>query len=283
MLNELIEVNNRLVDIMKRTSGVLGGWYFGSVMHGMSDDFSDIDIVFLIDDSIFAGLDKKLPDIISEACDQVVIAWAEDYSNEKIANYDFILMHKGKVFQYDVFLINKRYADDFMCQIHYSALKKEDIIFDVDENVGKLMGNSPQTSCWNDDIDRIIRTYWLHIQMSAKYFIRRDFFKLNDVMRILQDSHTSLILCGADKILWGGSANKLHFVDCQKQKHLMKYGCIEDFALMRENLLKSMLWFEEDVNDFAAENSKKVSCDIGRIIKDYWIKCTNDLFKTDSV
>jgi predicted nucleotidyltransferase len=41
------------VSILKTTKGVLGAWTFGSMMHGLSDEYSDIDLVILADGDEF--------------------------------------------------------------------------------------------------------------------------------------------------------------------------------------------------------------------------------------
>ena len=48
MLKELLVANEKFTEKMKEDKNVLGAWYFGSLAHGNSDKYSDIDIVFLI-------------------------------------------------------------------------------------------------------------------------------------------------------------------------------------------------------------------------------------------
>lgn len=118
-----------------------------------------------------------------------------------------------------------------------------------------------------------METYWLNVQMSVKYFKRNDFFKLDGVLRTLMDMHTSLLLNAYDKITWGGSANKLHYIPEEKQRHLMKYGCIEDFNLMKRNLHLSIHWFEEDANEMiGADTSMNDEKVLGAVIQEYWLK-----------
>ena len=81
------------------------------------------------------------------------------------------------------------------------------------------------------------------------------------------DAHTSLLLTKYDKITWGGTANKLHFIPSEKQTHLMRYGCIEDFEAMKENLLWSLEQFEKDVEEIAENDHYKK---LGKLIKEYW-------------
>jgi hypothetical protein len=67
--------------------------------------------------------------------------------------------------------------DDYMCKIHYIDLQEKDVIFDVDSHVKKLTQNAPKGTFWKADTKRIVETYWFHVHMSVKYFMRKDFFK----------------------------------------------------------------------------------------------------------
>lgn len=274
MLQELVNVNEQYISYMKKQQCVLGSWYIGSISHETTDDYSDIDISFLIEDSEFESIGQKSLDFMSSIVDDVIICWAENFNNKKIKSYSFILKLKCHIFQYDVVLINKNYTDYHMCKIFYMNLQNEHIIFDKQEYVKELVLNAPLGSFYSMDRKRIIETYWFYVEMSIKYFKRKDFFKLEGVMRVLFDMHSSLILTGYDKINWGGTENKLHFIDSRKQKHLMKYGCIEDLSCMRNNLLQSICWFEEDVEDIGTVENQKYSHTIGELIKEHWIKHT---------
>ncbi len=44
--------------------------------------------------------------------------------------------------------------------------------------------------------------------------------KLNNVLHTMFETHISMLLVGFDKITWGRSANKLHFIPMGKQAHL---------------------------------------------------------------
>ncbi|MBD5140754.1 MAG: hypothetical protein HDT25_04990 [Ruminococcus sp.] len=277
MLNELKTVNEKFIALIKENSGVLAAWYFGSNTHGLydklSDEYSDIDIVILADEASYCDIDKSLTEMLKSVCDEVILCWGEDFNGEAMKNYDCLLSLNGKIFQYDIFLLNNGFIDDFMCKLHYAELTEEDIIFSRGDTAQRLIGSAMKADTWQGDISRIVDTYWLHIQMSVKYFLRKDFFKLNGVLRILMDAHTSLLLTKYDKITWGGTANKLHFIPAEKQTHLMRYGCISDFEAMKENLLWSLEQFEKDVEEIAGNDHYKK---LGKLIKEYWI---NNLYQ----
>lgn len=271
MLNELKSLHNAFLTAMKAEQGVLGAWYFGSAAHGTMDDHSDIDIVFLVEEAAYTAVDEKLTVMLEDVCDEVILCWPEDFNSQAIKNYGYILRQKGHLFQYDVFLLNKGQTDDYICRIHYTELQAKDIIFDRDGSVQALADAGVKGHLWKGDIQGIITTYWFHVQMSAKYLVRQDFFKLNGVMRILMDNHSSLLLTAYDQITWGGAASKLHFLDETKQKHLMKYGCTEDLVMVRNNLLQAMEWFEGDAKEIAGPDESILSPKAMELIRQDWI------------
>lgn len=274
MNTNLLKIFNEFVDVMKMTEGVSGAWNFGSATHGMSDEYSDIDIVFLIEENRFKEMEFELSAILSKLCDEIILCWEEDFNSNAIINNGYLLKKNNQIFQFDVFLLNKSYIEDFMCKVHYTDLKEKDIIFDVDNQVKKLCEDCPHGSLWNSNMERLITTYLYHFHMTAKYLIRQDYFKLNHVMRTLYDTHTSLLLTAYDVMNWGGAENKLNFISADKQEHLKKYFCIDDFSINRKNLLKSMEWFEEDIREIF--ENREIKYDFKNIfsIKEYWVECT---------
>ena len=47
-------------------------------------------------------------------------------------------------------------------------------------------------------------------------------------------THLSLLLTGYDCITWGGTPNKLHFIQKQKQLHIMQYGWQQSVSIHME-------------------------------------------------
>ncbi len=256
---------------MKEQEGVLGAWNFGSALHGTTDEFSDIDIVFLVDQQHFDRIDDKVTEWLESVSDRVIVCWPEDFNSQAIKNYGYILELEEQLFQYDLFLINQGRADDYMCKIHYTDLKTTDIIFETGDAVKQLIQHAPKGELWKANIEHLIHTYWFQVHMSAKYLLRADFFKLNGVLRALMDTHTSLLLAAYDKIPWGGTANKLHFLNEEKMNHLKKYGCVDDFTLVRTNMLQSIEWFETDVEEIGQPNEINSSRELAQTVKRNWV------------
>ena len=157
-----------------------------------------------------------------------------------------------------------------MCQIHYTDLKPQDIVFEKEHYVSDLISAAPKGETWSGNYRRIIDTYWLHIHMSKKYFARKDFFKLEGILRILMDNHIALLLTAYDTLTWGGEANRLHYLKQEKQEHLMKYGCTGNWPQMKEHLAQAMQWFYEDVQDVCDEQDKTYNERLGTEIMRFW-------------
>ncbi len=268
----LEEMKLDFVKQVKENKSVLGAWNFGSETHGLCDEYSDVDIVLLVEGNSFHIFSEKLDTYLKNISDEVLTCWPEGFNSDAIINNGYLLSKNGSVFQFDVFLINSDKADDFMCRLHYTDLKKSDIIFDKNDAVRKLVQLNITGSCWNDDIEHLEKTYWYHAFMTVKYIKRKDYFKLNNVLRTLYDTHISMLLCGYDEITWGGTANKLHFIPQDKQKHLMGYYCFVNFDEVAENILQSMKVFREDSKEIHSLKNINYSENLSKSVIENWIK-----------
>ena len=63
-MNTLQQLNEDMIALMKKTPGVRGAWEFGSGMHQTKDQYSDIDIVFLLQSSEYDMVSQQLPDML---------------------------------------------------------------------------------------------------------------------------------------------------------------------------------------------------------------------------
>lgn len=272
MNNVLAKIVNDFIGIMKIEDGVLGAWNFGSGSRGMSDEYSDADIVFLVDGKNFAETVKGLKADISKVCDKVLICWEEGFNGEAIINNGYLIQKDGKIFQFDVFLLNNDRIKDYICQIHYMCLTEKDILFDKNGKVGELCGNCPCGSLWQGDTEELFKTYLYHFYMTAKYIIRKDYFKLNYVMRTLFDTHASVLLTSYDRINWGGEGNKLGFIPEEKQEHLKRYFCCGDFEVNRSNLLRAFGFFKEDIMEAAEKNEVGIDLESLDLVKKHYVE-----------
>lgn len=272
-MNEALQIiHDRLMTIVKEQPPICGAWYFGSASRAMADEYSDLDVVFLVDSAGFEAVAARMTAWLEVCCDRVVLCYPEGYNGQAIVNNGYLLELDGKLVVYDVFLLNSERLDEGLCRMHYATLRENSIIFDRDGRVRALISDAASTP-WQDDAARLIDIYWYHAHLSAKYLLRGDFFKLEAVMRTLMDAHISLLLTFCDRTTWGGSANKLHFLPADKQQHLKKYGCSDDFPLMRANLLQCFQWFEADVKALMPAETAAAA----EPVLAYWLEQTRSL------
>lgn len=244
---KLLDIHEGLMAIVREQTRILGAWYFGSASRDLADEYSDLDVVFLVDSAGFEEVAARMGDWLEACCDRVVLCYPEGFNGEAIVNNGYLLEADGQIVCYDVFLLNSDRLEDDICRMHYTGLQESSIIFDRDGRVRALSAAAPSGSPWRDDIERLISVYWYHAHLSAKYLMRGDFFKLETVTRALMDAHVSLLLTIYDQLPWGGSANKLRYLPDDVQEHVRHYGCVPDFPLMRFRLLQCFRWFAEDV------------------------------------
>lgn len=279
MNQNLLNILSGFTASMKKTKGVLGAWNFGSALHGTSDEYSDVDIVFLIEENAFQDMESKVSAILTEKSDGIALCWGEGFNGRAIISNSYLLKKEGQVLQFDVVLLNRDCISDSICRIHYMDLSEKDIFFDNEGAVRKLCADCPHGSPWKSDTERMALTYYLFFHMTAKYLNRQDYFKLNMTMRTLYDTHVSLLLTEYDSLNWGGAESKLHFLPAGKQAHLKKYYCTDDFALNRTNLAQSLEWFEEDLADIPVKNMCECDKENFIAVKEYWNHCTADILQ----
>lgn len=272
MNKELERMKHEFIEEVKKSNSVLGAWEFGSETYGLSDDYSDVDIILLIDGEQFIQFGTSLDTYLKHISDEVILCWPEGFNSEAIMNNGYLFLKEANIFQFDVFLLNSEKLDDFMCRLHYRDLKESDIIFDKEGTVRKLVGLGLTGGLWNDDIPYLEKTYWYHANMTNKYLARKDYFKLNNILHIMFEAHTSMLLSGFDKITWGGSANKLHFIPKEKQEHLKKYYCSEDFNQVKENLINCMKEYQSDAKEVHELKNMSYSTYLGDMIIHNWLK-----------
>ena len=249
-MNIMLEkIKDEFIEHMQKSDIVLGAWNFGSEKHGLSDEYSDVDIVLLIEGKSFANFADKIEEYLKNICNDILLCYPEGFNGEAIVNNGYLISCNDKIFQFDVFLINSEKLDDYICKMHYMELKEQDIIFDKTGMVKELISVDLKGDLWNDDLMHLQNTYWYHAYMTKKYLIRKDYFKLYNVLHTMYEAHVSMLLTGYDKITWGGIANKLHFIPEDKQQHLKRYYCSEDLDTIRDNLIYCMETFIEDAKD----------------------------------
>lgn len=249
MNQTLIYALNKFVDIVKNDPRCLGGWQFGSIARGLDDQYSDVDPVFLIEGDYFEEFDKELPKMFEKICDRVVVYWSESFNNDEIKSYGVDIQISGRIYQFDIFLLNYSKIDSWWCRLHYTDTRVEDIIFDRDGVVSSLISKAPKGEIQKRDILYCIETYWHHIHMLIKYFMRKDYFKLLKNINIIMQSHIELLLEQYDCISWGGWDSKIKYIPKEKQEHLMDYFASNDIERMKKNIKNLIELFSLDARE----------------------------------
>ncbi len=276
MNRELEKIKYDFIEQAKQMDSVLGAWNFGSETHNLSDDYSDVDIVLLVDGKQFDQFPFYLERCLENISAKIILCWPERFNSGAIINNGYLLLSGSNIFQFDVFLLNTERLDDYMCRLHYTGLKKADIIFDKTGMVNKLMELRLTGNLWSDDVPYLEKTYWYHANMTGKYLKRKDYFKLNHVLHTMFETHMSMLLVGFDKITWGGSANKLHFIPIDKQTHLKKYDCPKDLEGVEQNLISCMRWFQADAKEVHDLKGLDYSTYLGDTVINSWISQRTD-------
>lgn len=271
MYRELKKIKYDFIEQIKHLDSVLGAWDFGSETHHLSDDYSDVDMVLLVDGKQFSHFTFLLDKCFENINAKIILCWPERFNSEAIINNGYLLLNGSRIFQFDVFLLNTDQLNDYMCRLHYTGLKKTDIFFDKTGIVNDLMELHLTGNLWNDDTSYLEKTYWYHANMTGKYLKRKDYFKLNHTLHTMFETHVSMLLVGFDKITWGGSANKLHFIPIEKQTHLKKYYCPENLTEAGQNLISCMKWFQADTKEVYSLKGLDYSAYLGDTIINSWI------------
>ena len=116
MRNDLLNILDKFVKVMKKTDGVFGAWNFGSDIHGLSDEFSDVDIVFMVAGNVFREMENLLSVILTEMCDELLLCFKEGFNSKAVISNSYLCKKDDCVHQFDVVLINEDYMDDYMCR-----------------------------------------------------------------------------------------------------------------------------------------------------------------------
>lgn len=254
MHRDLVAVFHKVVAIMKRDERCEGGWHYGSISRGEEDIYSDYDPVFLVRDKDFEAFAADVPKILETASDELLIFWEEDFNDAHFKNYCSIIRLGENLHQFNVFIINSDYPQDWMCRQHSKGCTRNHIIFDRTGEVAEFLDRGYRTDNDIPDTMRAIDTYWFHIVMLIKYFKRKDIFKLIKNINILFHAHVDLLLSRYDTLDWGAWESKVkHCVPEEKQQHLKAYLARADFGEMEIMVRKCIGLFRKDADEICRE------------------------------
>lgn len=250
MHKDLETAFNKVVEILKKDQRCKGGWHYGSVSRGAEDIYSDVDLVLLVADQDFEAFAADVPAVLSAASDEVLIFWGESFNNEYFKNYCSVLRIGSQMHQFDLFMINTDYPEEWMCRHHCKGCTRDQLIFDRTGETAAFLDQGYRTDNNLPDTVRAMDTYWLHTEMLIKYFKRKDLFKIIKNMDVLFQSHVDLLLSWYDTLDWGAWESKVKLcVPEEKQEHLKAYYTTAEFQHLEAAVKKSIALFQLDAKE----------------------------------
>ena len=117
MHKDLEDTFHKVVEILQKDERCKGGWHYGSISRGEEDIYSDYDPVFLVADMDFEVFAADVPKVLAKASDELVIFWGESFNNEHFKNYCSILRLGDDLHQFDFFIINADYPEEWINSI----------------------------------------------------------------------------------------------------------------------------------------------------------------------
>jgi len=240
---------NQLVSLLQQDTRCLGGWHYGSVGRGDTDEYSDYDPVFLIPNTHFEAFAKDYEAYISQVCDELLLTWPEDYNSPVFKNFCHLIRIGEHLHQLDFFILNADHTEDWWCRQHLKGCTPENLIFDRDGSTTTLLDKGLRTDNHIPDTRRCIDTYWFHLEMLVKYFKRGDHFKLIKNIDILFHAHVDLLLSQYDTLDYGAWETKVkHCVPSDAQKNLLLYYQRADLDSMATSIKQAMKAFHQDAH-----------------------------------
>lgn len=203
MHSDLEVAFHKVIAILQKDPRCKGGWHYGSISRGDEDEYSDYDPVFLITDQDFEAFAADVPHVLGQACDELLIFWSESFNDAHFKNFCSILTLGNNLHQFDFFMMNEAFPEDWMCRQHLKGCTPQHVIFDQTGEVTKLLQKGYRTENHIPDPITVIDTYWFHTVMLVKYFVRKDLFKLIKNIDILFHAHVDLLLSKYDTLDWG--------------------------------------------------------------------------------
>jgi predicted nucleotidyltransferase len=247
---DLLQGFMTMVESVKRDGRCKGAWYYGSVGRGESDEYSDIDPVFLVPDADFEAFSGDVAKFVRQACDELLISWAEDYNGDAFKNFCNLVRIKDRLHQLDFFILNEDKRENWWCRQHLKGCTRKNLVFDADGRTGALLDMGLTTDAYAPDPRRCFETYWFHAEMLIKYFKRGDVFKIMKNLDFLLHSHVDVLLSVHDSIDWGGWETKLRkCVPREKQAHILKYYSPPDLPALARAVGECMRDFDGDARE----------------------------------
>lgn len=252
-----MEVLQQSIEVLKQDPRILGAWHFGSAAKNSSDDYSDVDPVFLVKKEFFEQVDQELPEIFKKICPGIHLWWPESYNGSAIKNYA-ILFEGKELHQYDLTIVKESCLDSGMAYIFSKDCREEHIIFDKDDmiknNVVKRnlqeKAGAADAALNGSNISCQIEMYWLFAFITVKYFMRKNIFKIIYARDTMRSVHLSILqrLIGKGNWSWWPESITVN-LDAEKQAEMLSYFGAPSIDGMKQDFMISLSNFSKDAGE----------------------------------
>lgn len=274
-MNKLLkQIFERSVELLKQDSRCLGGWHFGSISRKQEDEFSDVDPVFLIKEKDFEDFDAEIPRLFHKISKDCILIWPEEFNSDSLRNYAILI--KGVddyIVQYDFTIMNSAQVEKPFCKVWYKDCNVDNIIFDTNGNISKLLKSGTDEGFTQIDTLHQIKKYWLFCFLAVKYYKRKDIFKLLSAMQDLFHTHLNILFSIYKNESWGGWPSLIkNNIPSEKQNYLLKYFCNSDITNISKNLFYVIDAFSKDICLICKNKGIEYDSSLEQSVKNYIIK-----------
>ncbi len=271
MNKTLQQIFNKSIQLLRQDDRCLGGWHFGSIMRGNSDEFSDVDPVFLVNDEDFNSFDADIPRLFQKIGAKCLMIWPEEFNSGNLKNYAVLIEdEEDNVLQYDITFLNKSKVYKSLSKIFYQGCNESHIIFDKTGEVKELLQDKQEEKSMQVDVLHQVEKYWLFCFMMVKYYKRNNKFKMLNGMQELFQTHTNLLLSVYGKAFWGDLPSIIkNNIPEEKQEYLLHYFCEAELENIKKHLFLVMEYFSEDARMVCEKSGLEYEKKTEQSIRDY--------------
>lgn len=250
MNQELKQIFDQSMAVLKKDPRVLGAWHFGSLAKNCADQFSDVDPVLLIKSDYFEEIDQELPRIFARFCPKIHLWLGEDFNDSSIKNYAILIETEG-LHQYDLTIVKESKVGEGMAEVFSKGCKKENIIFDKDKIVETTLDMLAQGITCEvpnpEQLRRLVEKYWLYAYIFVKYFLRKDLFKMLYLREEMRNVHFSLFKISGQYGLWEWWPESISkTLGAQQQAEILAYFAAPEVMHLGKNFKKMLDLFSKE-------------------------------------
>lgn len=250
MNKELRDIFNKSIDIISGDNRCLGAWHLDLVSRNLQDEFSDINAVFLINEKDFENFAKDVHKIFNTICDNVIFIYPKEFNSDILKNYGILMQKNSNILQYDLIIINYSKVSNDFCKLYYEDCTEENIIFDKNDIVKTLINNNTKVIRNKEDITNLIYQYMYYLNMTIKYYLSNDYFRILTTKKVLYNTHADLLLSINQKSTWLGIDDLIkNNLSKENKENLLEYFTCSNMENIKESLRKVMDLFFKDARE----------------------------------